>query len=98
MQREGVLSVLLGNGWYKGRFGLNQTEQKGFYGDEWKLLVEVHLEYEDGTQEIIGTDDTWEVTRSNLFFPIYMTGRNGMIPWNLSNLSARSLRRRRRGD
>lgn len=68
MQREGVLSVLLGNGWYKGRFGLNQTEQKGFYGDEWKLLVEVHLEYEDGTQEIIGTDDTWEVTRSNLFF------------------------------
>ena len=68
MQREGVLSVLLGNGWYKGRFGFNQTEQKGFYGDEWKLLAEVHLEYEDGTQEIIGTDDTWEVTRSNLFF------------------------------
>ena len=45
MQREGVLSVLLGNGWYKGRFGFNQTEQKGFYGDEWKLLAEVHLDY-----------------------------------------------------
>lgn len=81
MQREGVLSVLLGNGWYKGRFGLNQTEQKGFYGDEWKLLVEVHLEYEDGTQEIIGTDDTWEVTRSNLFFSnIYDGEEKDIVP------------------
>lgn len=96
MQREGVLSVLFGNGWYKGRFGFNQTEQKGFYGDEWKLLAEVHLEYEDGTQEIIGTDDTWEVTRSNLFFPIFMTERNGMIRWNLSHLSARRLQMHRR--
>ena len=43
-----TVSDVCGNGWYKGRFGLNQTEQKGFYGDEWKLLVEVHLEYEDG--------------------------------------------------
>lgn len=71
MQREGVLSVLLGNGWYKGRFGFNQTEQKGFYGDEWKLLAEVHLEYEDGTQEIIGTDDTCMVLlKSNGDFPL----------------------------
>lgn len=98
MQREACVVRSFGEWVVQRRFGLNQTEQKGFYGDEWKLLVEVHLEYEDGTQEIIGTDDTWEVTRSNLFFPIYMTGRNGMIPWNLSNLSARSLRRRRRGD
>lgn len=64
----GTLSVLLGNGWYKGRFGLNSEGKGGWYGDEWKLIAEIRLDYADGTQEIIGTDETWTVTRSRLTF------------------------------
>ena len=47
----------------KGGSGSIRQNRKDF-----SAVLEVHLEYEDGTQEIIGTDDTWEVTRSNLFF------------------------------
>lgn len=68
MRREGTLSVLLGNGWYKSRFGFTAREDVGFYGNEWKLIAEVHLEYQDGTEEIIGTDESWTVRRSTITF------------------------------
>lgn len=68
MQEKGTLSVLLGNGWYKARFGFRAREDKGFYGDQWKLIAELHLTYADGRTQVIGTDDTWRVRRSNITF------------------------------
>lgn len=68
LQRTGRLSVLLGNGWYKARFGFSALEDVGFYGDAWKLIAELRLEYEDGTQEVIGTDESWSVRRSKITF------------------------------
>lgn len=68
LKEEGVLSVLLGNGWYKGRFGFAAREEKGYYGNEWKLFAELRLVYEDGTVENIGTDESWQVRRSTITF------------------------------
>ncbi len=68
LQLEGTLSVLLGNGWYKGRFGFQSHEDKGYYGDEWKLIAELHLTYDDGTKDVIATDDSWQVRRSKITF------------------------------
>lgn len=67
-RHAGTLSILLGNGWYKSRFGFTAREDIGYYGNEWKLIAEVRLWYEDGTCEVIGTDDTWKVRRSHLTF------------------------------
>lgn len=67
LNAAGALSVELGNGWYKGRFGPDR-KQKPHYGDSWKLLAQVHIAYTDGSEEIIGTDESWEVTRSSIFF------------------------------
>lgn len=68
MQGAGVLSITLGNGWYKGRFGFDDHTGKPYYGDSWKLLGEVRLFYADGTEETIGTDGSWSVTRSKITF------------------------------
>ena len=68
MQEDGKLSVLLGNGWYKARFGFHAHEDKGFYGNEWKLIAELRLEYENGTEDVIGTDESWQVRRSRITF------------------------------
>lgn len=68
LEKAGKLQILLGNGWYKARFGFSAFEDKGFYGNEWKLIAELHLTYEDGTEEIVGTDDTWQVRRSKITF------------------------------
>lgn len=70
VQKDGVLSVTLGNGWYKGRFGLHfdQRTSQPYYGHQWKMIAELHLHYTDGSAEIIGTDENWQVTGSNILF------------------------------
>ena len=62
------LSILLGNGWYKGRFGFSEEGRDGYWGKEWKLIAELQLFYTDGTCEVIGTDDSWTVRRSTITF------------------------------
>ncbi len=76
LQKGGTLSVLLGNGWYKGRFGFDAHEDNGFYGNDWKLIAEVVLTYSDGAEEIIGTDESWTVTRSNITFSNFYDGEH----------------------
>ena len=56
-QKEHKLSVILGKGWYMGTFGLEL--EKNNYGNKMALIGELHLEYEDGAQEIIATDDSF---------------------------------------
>ena len=65
---EGTLRVLLCNGWYKARFGFSAFEDRGFYGNDWKLIAELHLMYTDGSEEVIGTDETWQIRRSKISF------------------------------
>ncbi len=67
LQEGGLLAVTLGNGWYKGRFGFEKSE-KGFFGDAFKLIAEVRLRYADGTESVIGTDESWTVRRSRIVF------------------------------
>ena len=61
------LAVALGHGWYSGRFGFVKTD-RGFYGNDWRLIGELHLTYADGTEQVIATDESWRVTRSNVTF------------------------------
>lgn len=65
MRYGGRLKVLLGNGWYKGRFGFSsKLNKKPFYSDTWKLIAELRIEYEDGSTSVIGTDEDWLVDYS----------------------------------
>lgn len=67
LQKAGTLSIGLGNGWYKGRFGFDSSKPP-YYGDEWKLIADLVLTYVDGTEEVFGTNNSWQVTRSNITF------------------------------
>ena len=71
LRRGGRLAVSLGNGWYKGRFGWSGA-MNGTYGDSWKLIAEVRVDYADGRSEVFGTDESWQVRRScTVFSNIY---------------------------
>ena len=60
---ENLLEAWLGNGWYKGRFGFIDRLDK-LYGDQQKLLLELRAELPDGTEIVVGTDETWQCRTS----------------------------------
>ncbi len=67
LQASGELSVLLGNGWYKGRFGFeNSVGQPGHYGNSWNLIAELRVTFADGSEMVLGTDESWQVRRSGI--------------------------------
>ncbi len=68
LRESGVLSVLLGNGWYNGRFGYDERKQKPYYGDGLKLLAELHIRYTNGIEEVIGTNEDWKLAWSTITF------------------------------
>lgn len=58
--REGdqVMGALLGDGWYCGHVGWSTRQQ---YGQRPKLLAQLVIMLEDGSQEVVVTDETWKV-------------------------------------
>lgn len=58
IQSKNTIDVYLGNGWYKGRFGV--TGHSGFFGKEFALIAEIRVTYTDGTYDVICTDESWQ--------------------------------------
>jgi alpha-L-rhamnosidase len=50
---------MLGNGWYKGRYGANGGIAE-FYGDRFALICEIHITLESGDELIVVTDSSWK--------------------------------------
>ena len=64
---ENTLRVMLGGGWYAGRFGFGHPKGQ-LYGDQMKLLAKLRLTYADGTEETVVTDERWECRPSPVTF------------------------------
>ncbi|MCB9461316.1 MAG: family 78 glycoside hydrolase catalytic domain [Anaerolineaceae bacterium] len=60
---ENLISVMLGNGWYKGRYGANGGAVD-FYGDQFALLCELHITLTTGEKIVLGTDSSWNAQPS----------------------------------
>lgn len=58
------VELVLGDGWYKGQYGLRKKEEN--YGDRLAALAEIHVWYEDGTEEVFGTDEHWKARKSRI--------------------------------
>ena len=56
LKSENTLEVTLGNGWYKGRFGLENAPP---FGNQYALLAELHVQHEDGSSDVFSTDESW---------------------------------------
>ncbi len=67
---ENVIDVLLGNGWYKGRFGyLAHGQMREYFGDKFLLIADLMMRG-DGIDRTICTDETWVCLKS----PVAMSG------------------------
>ena len=54
-----LIAVMLGNGWYKGFYGLQEFSKKT-YGDQFALIGELHVTLENGEQIVLVTDKSWK--------------------------------------
>lgn len=57
LKSKNVIRIELGNGWYKGFFGLEGKDNN--YGSEFQTIAEIKVQFEDQTETVIATDDSW---------------------------------------
>lgn len=69
-----ALGVMLGNGMYNVTGG-RYIKFTGSFGPP-KLILQLHLEYSDGTSVDIGTDDTWRAAASPITFSCIFGGED----------------------
>lgn len=54
-----AIGAILGEGWYCGRVALDPKRAGSHYGSRPALMAQIHLEYDDGAVEVVGTDRDW---------------------------------------
>jgi alpha-L-rhamnosidase len=69
------LSVLLGNGWYRGRIASLPIHRGQVYGDRLGLLAQLELDYADGRRVTIGTDESWRTAPSRILANDFYDGQ-----------------------
>lgn len=67
---ENEISFILGKGWYSSPMPgwLESEDKERRRKRRTGLLAEIHILYEDGKEEIIGSDQSWEVGESQIRF------------------------------
>ncbi|MDU4239304.1 MAG: family 78 glycoside hydrolase catalytic domain, partial [Limosilactobacillus fermentum] len=61
-QGDNKLLVSTADGWYKGNYGFDGGQDK-LYGDQHRIIAELHVTLADGTTLQINTDKQWETTQ-----------------------------------
>lgn len=85
IQSENALGAILGDGWYRGYIGWN--DQRNYYGDRLALLLQLQINYTDGTSEQIISDNSWKTSNGPILFSDIYNGetydaRKAMHGWN----------------
>ena len=61
-----TIRAMLGDGWYKGAYGLKSQMKR--HGDEYAFIAEIHIIYEDGSRDVIVTDESWCARKGKVVF------------------------------
>jgi alpha-L-rhamnosidase len=95
---DNAIGAWVADGWYSGYVGFGLltgigTEQIGrnTYGKTPSVLVQLELDYEDGTRQTIATEDSWRVTsngpirQADLLMGEFYDARLAVDDWSKSN-------------
>lgn len=96
-----AIGVTLGSGWYRGIIGFSNS--KNFYGKDIALLMQINIEYEDGTTESIITDKNWKSSTGEIRYAEIYNGeiidhRMQKINWTLPGFDDASWSRVKQAD
>ncbi len=70
LMKEGInaIGVLLGNGWYNHQSTAVWDFHKAPWRDRPRFLINIRINYEDGTSNTYASDNTWKTTDSPVIF------------------------------
>lgn len=80
------IGAILGNGWYKGRFGFHQHLAE-LFGDRFAFLCELDITLEDDTHIYVTTDESWlchpsAVLHSNIYDGEEYDANKEVVNWS----------------
>lgn len=64
LEDRNVLTVSVGNGWYRGRLGFSGMRE--LYGDRLGLIAQLEIGFADGHRQTVVSDETWTATGSDV--------------------------------
>ena len=59
-----ALGAILSDGWFRGQVGLPRAHDQ--WGSALAFLAQLHVDYEDGSREVLGTGPGWRSLRSHI--------------------------------
>lgn len=101
-EKHNVIGAIVADGWYAGYVGYGKLVGYGphktgrnIYGKTPAVMIEVHVTYDDGSQEVIGTDRTWKTTTGPEIEADFLMGesydaRKEMPGWSSASFDASS--------
>lgn len=74
--REGdnVFAAIVGEGWYSGRVALDPKRAGSHYGGRPAFLCQMHIEYDDGSVDIVATDESWKTDHGAIVYSDLLLG------------------------
>jgi alpha-L-rhamnosidase len=66
------IGIMLGDGWYKGEF--TWLSKRNIYGEHRAALLQLHVQYDDGTEEMIISDSTWNASTGPITLSEFYAG------------------------
>lgn len=86
-QGDNAVGAVLGNGWWSGGLGWGGSEQ--YSQENLRLLCQLEVTYEDGSQDVIVTNEDWKthespIVRDHLYHGEHYDARLEMPGWNKS--------------
>ncbi len=90
-EHENAIGVILGDGWYRGKLGA--FSQRNTYGERLALLVQLHIRYADGHEQLVLSDEGWKATTGPILSSDLQAGevyeaRLEMPGWNKPGFDA----------
>ncbi len=83
--KRNILGFVLANGWYRSRMA--RMNDNWVYGDRLRVSAFLVLVYQDGTQQVESTDDTWkchagEITKTDIYDGEFCDARLAQQGWS----------------
>jgi alpha-L-rhamnosidase len=85
---KNAMGAILADGWYAGYIRWHSRRiERGHYGRNTRFLTQLHVEYRDGTSEIIATDSSWKASTGPILEADILMGQTYDARKELANWS-----------